>query len=130
MITSELDDPSGKRQKHRTNDMAFGVSCVLKLVDIGKTANQHFVPLCATYRGNTMNAIEIEAPIINHQITICSDHLPAQVNRAKVIVLFETAEQPPSRKGALASLRANPAQPRGDGLPMTREALYDRTSLR
>ena len=77
-----------------------------------------------------MNAIEIEAPIIDHQITICSDRLPAQMSRAKVIVLFDAVEQAPPRKGALASLRANPAQPKGDGQPMTREELYDRSSLR
>lgn len=77
-----------------------------------------------------MNAIEIEAPIIDHQITICSDRLPAQMSSAKVIVLFEAVEPPRRRKGALASLRANPAQPKDDGVPMTREELYDRASIR
>lgn len=77
-----------------------------------------------------MNAIEIEAFIVNHQITICSERLPAQMSRAKVIVLFDDVEPMRPRKGALASLRANPAQPKEDGLPMTREELYDRASLR
>ncbi len=76
-----------------------------------------------------MNAIEIEAPIINHQTTICSDRLPAQVSCAKVIVLFDSAEPVPPRKGPLARLRANPVPLREDGLPMTRAALYDRSSL-
>jgi hypothetical protein len=68
-----------------------------------------------------MNAIEIEAPIINHQISICSERLPAQMSRVRVIVLFDDGEPTALRKGALASLRANPAQPKGDGLPMKRE---------
>lgn len=77
-----------------------------------------------------MNAIEIEANIVNHQIIISSANLPAQMRRAKVIVLFEDAEPAPPRKGALAGLRANPAQPKDDGQPMKREELYDRASLR
>lgn len=77
-----------------------------------------------------MNAIELEAPIIDHRITVSSDRLPAQQNCAKVIVLFENTDPQPLRKGALAALRANPAQPVQDGQPLTREQLYDRTSLR
>lgn len=53
-----------------------------------------------------MNAIEIEAPIIDHQITICSDRLPAQMSRAKIIVLFDAVEQaPPSQRRACQSAR-------------------------
>jgi hypothetical protein len=77
-----------------------------------------------------MNAIEIEANIVNHQIIISSAHLPAQMRGAKVIVLFEDAEPALPRKGALVDLRANPAQPKDDGQPMKREELYDRASLR
>ena len=77
-----------------------------------------------------MIAVEIETPIVDHQINICSDRLPAQSRLAKVIVLFEEAELEAPRNGILASLRANPAQPKGDGLPMKREELYDRAGLR
>lgn len=77
-----------------------------------------------------MIAVEIETPIVDHQINICSDQLPAQSRRAKVIVLFEEAEPEAPHQGVLASLRAHPAQIRGDGLPMKREELYDRASLR
>ncbi len=77
-----------------------------------------------------MNAIELEAPIIDHRITVSSERLPAQQNCAKVIVLFESPEPVAPRKGALAALRANPAQPVLDGHPLTREQLYDRASLR
>ena len=68
-----------------------------------------------------MNAIEIEAPIINHQISIYSERLPAQMSRVRIIVLYDDGESVALRKGALASLRATPAEPKGDGLPMKRE---------
>lgn len=77
-----------------------------------------------------MNAIELEAPIIDHRIMVSSERLPAQQNCAKFIVLFESTDPVQPRKGALAALRANPAQPVQDGQPLTREQLYDRTSLR
>ncbi len=77
-----------------------------------------------------MIAVEIETPIVDHQINICSDQLPAQSRRAKVIVLFDETEPEVPYQSILASLRANPAQIRGDGLPMKREELYDRAGLR
>ncbi len=77
-----------------------------------------------------MIAVEIETPIIDHQINICSDQLPAQSRRAKVIVLFDEAEPDAPQQGILANLRANPVEARGDGQPMNREELYDRASLR
>ena len=77
-----------------------------------------------------MIAVEIETPIVDHQINICSDRLPAQSRRAKVIVLLDEAEPEVPHQGILASLRAHPAQIRGDGLPMKREEMYDRAGLR
>jgi len=77
-----------------------------------------------------MIAVEIETPIVDHQINICSDQLPAQSRRAKVIVLFDEAEPEVPHQSILASLRANPVQIRGDGLPMKREELYDRAGPR
>jgi hypothetical protein len=77
-----------------------------------------------------MIAVEIETPIVDHQINIFSDQLPAQSRRAKVIVMFDEAEPESPHQTILASLRANPAQARGDGLPMKREELYDRAGLR
>ncbi len=39
-----------------------------------------------------MIAIEMEAPIINHSISVSSDQLPTNAARAKVIVMYEEAE--------------------------------------
>jgi hypothetical protein len=75
-----------------------------------------------------MIAVEIETPIVDHQINITSDLLPAQSRLAKVIVMFDENDSKTSTQGVLASLRAKPAQAKGDGLPMKREELYDRTS--
>jgi len=77
-----------------------------------------------------MIAVEIETPIVDHQINIRSDRLPAQSRRAKVIVMFDEAESEAPHRSILASLRANPARIRGDGLPMKREELYDRAGIR
>lgn len=77
-----------------------------------------------------MIAIEIETPIIDHRINIVSDQLPAQSRMAKVIVMFNEDDSDISAHGVLASLRAKPAQARGDGLPLKREELYDRASPR
>ncbi|MDP1634260.1 MAG: hypothetical protein Q8L69_06220 [Gallionellaceae bacterium] len=76
-----------------------------------------------------MIAIEIETPIVDHRINIISDQLPAQSRMAKVIVMFNEDDSDTSTHGVLASLRAKPAQAKGDGLPMKREELYDRTRL-
>lgn len=75
-----------------------------------------------------MIAVEIEAPIVDHRISITSDRLPAQSRMAKVIVMFNEDDSEVPAQGALARLRAHPAQARGDGLPMKREELYDRAS--
>ena len=77
-----------------------------------------------------MIAVEIETLIVDHQINISSDRLPAQVRRAKVIVLFDEAETDMPCQGPLANLRANPAPIKGDGYPMKREELYERDSIR
>lgn len=77
-----------------------------------------------------MIAVEIEAPIIDHRLTIFSDLLPAQARLAKVIVMYNEEETESWEHGALARLRANPAMMKGDGVPLKREELYDRTSLR
>jgi hypothetical protein len=36
-----------------------------------------------------MNAVEIEAPIVDHRIDVRSDLLPASAKRARVIVLYD-----------------------------------------
>lgn len=77
-----------------------------------------------------MIAVEIETPIVDHQINITSDLLPAQSRLAKVIVMFDEDDSKISTPSVLASLRAKPAQAKGDGLPMKREELYDRASPR
>jgi len=77
-----------------------------------------------------MIAIEIEAPIVDHRINITSDQFPAQLRLAKVIVMFNEDDLDASTQSVLASLRAKPAQVRGDGMPMKREELYDRTGPR
>ena len=77
-----------------------------------------------------MIAVEIETPIVDHQINITSNLLPAQSRLAKVIVMFDEDDSKASTQGVLANLRAKPAQARGDGLPMKREELYDRASPR
>ncbi len=77
-----------------------------------------------------MIAIEIEAPIIDHRINIISDQFPALLRMAKVIVMFNEDDSEASAQGALARLRAHPAQVKGDGLPIKREELYDRVSPR
>lgn len=77
-----------------------------------------------------MIAVEIETPIIDHQINITSDLLPAQSRLAKVIVMFDEDDSAASTQGVLAHLRAKPAQARGDGLPIKREELYDHASPR
>ena len=74
-----------------------------------------------------MITVEIEAPIVDHRISIISDQLPAQSRMAKVIVMFNEDDSDTSTHGALASRRAKPAQVRGVGMPMKREELYDRT---
>jgi hypothetical protein len=45
-------------------------------------------------------------------------------------VMFDETEHEAPHQGVLASLRAHPAQSRGDGLPMKRDELYDRAGLR
>lgn len=77
-----------------------------------------------------MIAVEIEAPIVDHRISIVSDQLPAQSRMAKVIVMFNEDDSVVPTQGVLARLRAHPAQAKGDGLPMKREELYDRASPR
>lgn len=77
-----------------------------------------------------MITVEIEAPIIDHRLNIFSVQLPAQSRRAKVIVMFDESNSEVPAQGALAHLRAHPAQARGDGLPLKREELYDRASPR
>lgn len=77
-----------------------------------------------------MIAVEIEAPIVNHGLNIFSDLLPAQSRLAKVIVMYSEEKPEIPTQGVLTSLRANPAQIRGDGLAIKRDELYDRTSLR
>lgn len=77
-----------------------------------------------------MIAVEIETSIVDHQISICSDQLPTQSRYTKAVVMFDETESEAPHQRILASLRANPAQIRGDGLPMKREELYGRASLR
>lgn len=77
-----------------------------------------------------MIAVEIEAPIVDHRISIVSDQLPAQSCMAKVIVMFNEDDSEAPAKRALAHLRAHPAQVKEDGLPMKREELYGRASPR
>ena len=42
-----------------------------------------------------MIAIEMEAPIINHSISVSSDQLPTNAPRARVIVLYDEADTSP-----------------------------------
>ncbi|MFA6970014.1 MAG: hypothetical protein WC208_01315 [Gallionella sp.] len=77
-----------------------------------------------------MLAVEIEAPIIDHRLNIFSDLLPAQSRLAKIIVMYSEEQTEVPAQGVLSRLRANPAQIRGDGLPIKRDELYDRASLR
>ena len=81
-----------------------------------------------------MMAIELEASIVDHRVEIVSDRLPAHRVNARVIVLYdeegEMSHRSTNRNQALFELLANPYPPKGDGLPMKREELYDRTGLR
>jgi hypothetical protein len=40
-----------------------------------------------------MQAIEIEAPIVDHRLVLHSDKLPAHASRAKVIVMYDENDQ-------------------------------------
>jgi hypothetical protein len=77
-----------------------------------------------------MIAVELETPIVDHRISVCSDQLPARLTHAKVIVLFDDVGPDLPRTGVLASLRASPVKIRGDGLPLKREEANERPGVR
>ncbi|MBF0138360.1 MAG: hypothetical protein HQL65_19180 [Magnetococcales bacterium] len=83
-----------------------------------------------------MMAVELEASIMDHRLEVVSDRLPAHKTMARVIVLYDDDDKivhekkTTNNKESLAQLLANPYPPKGDGLPMKREDLYDRPGMR
>jgi hypothetical protein len=72
-----------------------------------------------------MITLEIEAPIINHRVEVSSDRLPANVARAKLIVMYEEdevvwEEKTAGYEGPLAEFRANPVKVK-TFVPLSRE---------
>ena len=62
-----------------------------------------------------MIAVEIEAPIVNHRIDFSSDRLPSNVERAKIIVMYEEASAESRNPDIVALARAARASfPKGD----------------
>ena len=80
-----------------------------------------------TYSGDEPEKRAAALALIDQNNSIINDQLPAQLRMANVIVIFDEDGSETSTHVVLASLRAKPAQARGDGLPMKREELYDRT---
>jgi hypothetical protein len=71
-----------------------------------------------------MIALEIEAPIINHRVEVRSDRLPANIARARIIILYEeeaaSSRQPVPDTGPLAEFRAHPIKVESF-VPLSRE---------
>jgi hypothetical protein len=71
-----------------------------------------------------MQAVELEATIVDHAITIHSNRLPAHAARAKVIVLIEetaSGEPAPRSDVSLADVLAHPFKV-SSFQPLSREA--------
>ncbi|HLF95831.1 MAG TPA: hypothetical protein VI457_01685 [Methylococcaceae bacterium] len=77
-----------------------------------------------------MIAVEMETSVIDHKIEIQSAQLPERADRARVIVLFDEEEAVQPSPKPLGELLAHPLRPKGDGLPMKRDDIYDRSCLR
>ncbi|MBI5658611.1 MAG: hypothetical protein HZC43_03460 [Nitrosomonadales bacterium] len=76
-----------------------------------------------------MIALEMEASIINHRISVASDLLPASARHAKVIVMYEESSiEKDAAPGILALARAAQASfPKQDALALQQEMLAVRS---
>ena len=76
-----------------------------------------------------MIALEIEASIIDHRISVASDLLPASARRAKVIVMYEESSvEKEAAPGILALARAAQASfPKQDALTLQQDMLAMRS---
>lgn len=70
-----------------------------------------------------MIALEMEASIINHRVSVASDLLPSSAKHAKVIVMYEEASvEKDAAKDILALARAAQARfPKQDNLALQQD---------
>jgi len=76
-----------------------------------------------------MIALEMEASIINHRVSVASDLLPASAKHAKVIVMYEEASvEKNAATDILALARAAQASfPKQDNLTLQQDMLATRS---